>query len=68
MAAGSLEGDAPMEELVDHGLGMEETEQGLQRRPSLRETYHSDSLLAPDADFITGREESSTTIELADQR
>lgn len=55
MAAGSPEGDAHMEELVDHGLGMEETEQGLLRRPSLRETYHSDSLLAPDADFITGR-------------
>lgn len=51
-----------MEELVDHGLGMEETDQGL-RRPSLRETYHSDSLLAPDADFITGREESAATTE-----
>lgn len=47
-----------MEELVDQGLGMEETDQGLLRRPSLRETYHGDSLLAPDADFITGREES----------
>lgn len=65
MAAGSPEGDAHMEELVDHGLGMEETDQGLLRRPSLRETYHSDSLLAPDADFITGREESITNIGLA---
>lgn len=67
MAAGSPEGDAHMEELVDHGLGMEETDQGLLRRPSLRETYHSDSLLAPDADFITGREESVTTMEVADK-
>lgn len=64
MAAGSPEGDAHMEELVDHGLGMEETDQGLLRRPSLRETYHSDSLLAPDADFLTGREESITKIAL----
>lgn len=64
MAAGSPEGDAHMEELVDHGLGMEETDQGLLRRPSLRETYHSDSLLAPDVDFITGREESITKIGL----
>lgn len=58
MAAGSPEGDAHMEELVDQGLGMEETDQGLLRRPSLRETYHSDSLLPPDADFITGRQET----------
>lgn len=43
--------DSPMEELVDQGLGMEET--GL-RRPSFRETYHHDSLLAPDTDFMTG--------------
>ncbi|XP_029705249.1 uncharacterized protein isoform X2 [Takifugu rubripes] len=68
MAAASPEGDAHMEELVDHGLGMEETDQGLLRRPSLRETYHSDSLLAPDADFITGREESITKIGLPDDR
>lgn len=43
--------DSPMEELVDQGLGMEET--GL-RRPSFRETYHHDSLLAPDTDFMIG--------------
>lgn len=57
-----------MEELVDHGLGMEETDQGLLRRPSLRETYRSDSLLAPDSDFITGREESITKIAFPGQR
>lgn len=53
---------------MDHGLGMEETDQGLLRRPSLRESYHSDSLLAPDADFITGREESRTEIALSGKR
>ncbi|XP_056284935.1 uncharacterized protein LOC130203070 [Pseudoliparis swirei] len=47
------EGDAHMEELVDPGLGMEETAHGLQRRPSLKESYHSDSMLAPDTDFMT---------------
>lgn len=67
MAAGSSEEDAHMEELLDQGLGMEETDQGLLRRPSLRESYHSDSLLAPDADFITGREESAT-MEAAEKR
>ena len=55
MAAGSaVGGDALMEELVDQGLGMEETDQGLLRRPSLKESYNSDSLLAPDTDFMTG--------------
>lgn len=62
MAAGSPVGDAHMEELVDHGLGMEETDQSLLRRQSLRETYHSDSLLNPDTDFITGRKESITKV------
>lgn len=54
-----------MEEPLDHGLAMEETDPGLLRRPSLRETYHRDSLLAPDADFITGRREPATTLEVA---
>ena len=55
MAAGTEE--AHMEELVDQGLGMEETaHDSLLRRPSLREIYHSDSLLAPDTDFMTGTE------------
>ncbi|CAB1343195.1 unnamed protein product [Coregonus sp. 'balchen'] len=49
MASGMSMEDSPMEELVDQGLGMEET--GL-RRPSFRETYHHDSLLAPDTDFM----------------
>lgn len=61
MAAGTPEGDAHMEELLDQGLGMEETDHGLLRRPSLKENYHRDSLLAPDADFMTGREPSRVT-------
>lgn len=61
MAAGTSEGDAHMEEMVDQGLGMEETDQGLPRRPSLKENYHSDSLLAPDTDFMTGTELSQLT-------
>lgn len=56
MAAGTTQGDTHMEELVDQGLGMEETGHDLLQRPSLRESYHSDSLLAPDTDFMTGRE------------
>ncbi|XP_046877330.1 LOW QUALITY PROTEIN: echinoderm microtubule-associated protein-like 4 [Hypomesus transpacificus] len=44
--------DTHMDEAVDQGLGMEETGHGLLRRPSLRETYNSDSLLAPDTDFM----------------
>lgn len=56
MAASTPEGDAHMEELVDQDLGMEETDKGQLRRPSLKENYHRDSLLAPDADFITGRQ------------
>lgn len=54
--SGMEEGDAHMEELVDPGLGMEETAHGLQRRPSLKESYHSDSMLAPDTDFMTGED------------
>lgn len=56
-AMATLEGDAHMDELLlDQGLGMEETDHGLLRRPSLKETYHCDSLLlAPDTDFMTGR-------------
>ncbi|KAG7240257.1 hypothetical protein INR49_027068 [Caranx melampygus] len=53
MAAGTTQGDTHMEELVDQGLGMEETGHDLLRRPSLKESYHSDSLLAPDTDFMT---------------
>lgn len=54
MAAGSTAGDTLMEELVDQGLGMEETAHGLLRRPSLKGIYHSDMLLAPDTDFMAG--------------
>lgn len=56
MSAGTAEEDAHMEELLDQGLGMEETAHSLLRRPSLKESYHCDSLLAPDTDFLTGRE------------
>lgn len=55
MAAGTEDGDAHMEELVDHGLGMEETAHDLLRRPSLKQNYRGDCLLAPDTDFMTGR-------------
>lgn len=54
MAEGTAEGDAHMEELVGHVLGMEETAHGFLRRRSLKESFHSDSLLAPDTDFMTG--------------
>uniref|UniRef100_A0A4W5KUI0 EMAP like 1 n=1 Tax=Hucho hucho TaxID=62062 RepID=A0A4W5KUI0_9TELE len=65
MASGMLMEDSPMEELVDQGLGMEET--GL-RRPSLRETYHHDSLLAPDTDFMTDdRSSAASGIDVADR-
>uniref|UniRef100_A0A8C3A5F1 Echinoderm microtubule-associated protein-like 1 n=1 Tax=Cyclopterus lumpus TaxID=8103 RepID=A0A8C3A5F1_CYCLU len=62
------EGDAHMEELVDQGLGMEETAHGLQRRPSLKESYHSDSLLAPDTDFMTdGRSSAASGLDVGDR-
>ena len=47
--------DTHMDEAVDQGLGMEETGHGLLRSPSLRETYNSDSLLAPATDFMGGQ-------------
>ncbi|XP_037606011.1 echinoderm microtubule-associated protein-like 1 isoform X1 [Sebastes umbrosus] len=68
MAAGIEEGDAHMEELVDQGLGMEETAHGLLRRPSLKESYHSDSLLAPDTDFMTDdRSSAASGLDVADR-
>uniref|UniRef100_A0A3Q3WB53 EMAP like 1 n=1 Tax=Mola mola TaxID=94237 RepID=A0A3Q3WB53_MOLML len=68
MAAGTSEGDAHMEEMVDQGLGMEETDQGLPRRPSLKENYHSDSLLAPDTDFMTDdRSSANSGLDVADR-
>ncbi|CAG5928241.1 unnamed protein product [Menidia menidia] len=68
MATGAVEGDAHMEELVDHGLGMEETAHGLLRRPSLKETYHSDCLLAPDTDFMTDdRSSAASGLDVADR-
>uniref|UniRef100_A0A665WW39 EMAP like 1 n=1 Tax=Echeneis naucrates TaxID=173247 RepID=A0A665WW39_ECHNA len=68
MAAGPKEEDTHMEELVDHGLGMEETAQDLLRKPSLKESYHSDSLLAPDTDFMTDdRSSAASGLDVADR-
>nr|XP_046154752.1 echinoderm microtubule-associated protein-like 1 isoform X2 [Oncorhynchus gorbuscha] len=65
MASGTSMEDSPMEELVDQGLGMEEM---VLRRPSLRETYHHDSLLAPDTDFMTDdRSSAASGIDVADR-
>uniref|UniRef100_A0A3Q1FJN7 Echinoderm microtubule-associated protein-like 1 n=1 Tax=Acanthochromis polyacanthus TaxID=80966 RepID=A0A3Q1FJN7_9TELE len=64
----AAEGDSHMEELVDHGLGMEETAHDLLRRPSLKESYHSDSLLAPDTDFMTDdRSSAASGLDVADR-
>ncbi|XP_067429046.1 echinoderm microtubule-associated protein-like 1 isoform X6 [Thunnus thynnus] len=67
MAAGTAE--AHMEEMVDQGLGMEETaHDSLLRRPSLREIYHSDTLLAPDTDFMTDdRSSAASGLDVADR-
>ncbi|XP_045917169.1 echinoderm microtubule-associated protein-like 1 [Micropterus dolomieu] len=68
MAAGTAEMDTHMEELLDQGLGMEETAHGLLRRPSLKEIYHSDSLLAPDTDFMTDdRSSAASGLDVADR-
>ncbi|XP_029281399.1 echinoderm microtubule-associated protein-like 1 [Cottoperca gobio] len=68
MAAGIEEGDSHMEELVDQGLGMEETARGLLRRPSLKESYHSDSMLAPDTDFMTDdRSSAASGLDVVDR-
>uniref|UniRef100_A0A667ZQU7 EMAP like 1 n=1 Tax=Myripristis murdjan TaxID=586833 RepID=A0A667ZQU7_9TELE len=68
MAAGTAAGDTQMEELVDHGLGMEETAHDLLEKSPLRETYHSDTLLAPDTDFmIDDRSSAASGLEVADR-
>ncbi|XP_019911632.1 echinoderm microtubule-associated protein-like 1 isoform X2 [Esox lucius] len=65
MASGTSMEDSPMEELVDQGLGMEET--GL-RRSSLRGTSRQDSLLAPDTDFMTDdRSSAASGVDVADR-
>ncbi|XP_057678382.1 echinoderm microtubule-associated protein-like 1 isoform X2 [Corythoichthys intestinalis] len=65
MAAATSEGD--LEELVDPGLGMEEESGGL-KRGSLRGSYHSDSLLAPDGDSLTdGRSSAASNLDVADR-
>ncbi|XP_072218814.1 uncharacterized protein [Leuresthes tenuis] len=68
MAAGTMEGDTNMEELVDHGLGMEETSHGLLRRPSLKGSYQGDCLLAPDTDFMTdGCSSAASGLDVVDR-
>ncbi|XP_032398897.1 echinoderm microtubule-associated protein-like 1 isoform X4 [Etheostoma spectabile] len=68
MAAGIEEGHTHMEELVDQGLGMEETAHDLLRRPSLKENYNSDCLLAPDTDFMTDdRSSAASGLDVADR-
>ncbi|XP_028461819.1 echinoderm microtubule-associated protein-like 1 [Perca flavescens] len=68
MAAGVEEGHTHMEELVDQGLGMEETAHGLLGRPSLKENYNSDCLLAPDTDFMTDdRSSAASGLDVADR-
>ncbi|XP_031166412.1 echinoderm microtubule-associated protein-like 1 isoform X6 [Sander lucioperca] len=68
MAAGVEEGHTHMEELVDQGLGMEETGHGLLGRPSLKENYNSDCLLAPDTDFMTDdRSSAASGLDVADR-
>ncbi|XP_034555690.1 echinoderm microtubule-associated protein-like 1 isoform X2 [Notolabrus celidotus] len=68
MAAGTVEGDEHMDELLDQGLGMEETGHDLLRRPSLKESYHCDSLLAPDTDFMTDdRSSAASGLDIADR-
>ncbi|KAM6915625.1 echinoderm microtubule-associated protein-like 1 isoform 2-T2 [Xenentodon cancila] len=57
-----------MDELVDHGLGMEEMTHSLAGRPSLKDSYHSDSLLAPDTDFMTDdRSSAASGLDVADR-
>uniref|UniRef100_A0A3Q2ZDY4 Echinoderm microtubule-associated protein-like 1 n=1 Tax=Hippocampus comes TaxID=109280 RepID=A0A3Q2ZDY4_HIPCM len=66
MAAGMAKGD--LEELVDPGLGMEEDPGALLKRGSLKEGYHSDSLLAPDADSMTdGRSSAASNLDVVDR-
>ncbi|XP_047428974.1 echinoderm microtubule-associated protein-like 4 isoform X2 [Mugil cephalus] len=68
MAAGTEDGDEHMEELVDHGLGMEETAHDLLRRPSLKQNYRGDCLLATDTDFMTDdRSSAASGLDVADR-
>ncbi|XP_061609130.1 echinoderm microtubule-associated protein-like 1 isoform X2 [Phyllopteryx taeniolatus] len=66
MASDTAVGDS--EELVDPGLGMEEDPGALLNKGSLKESYHSDSLLAPDADSMTdGRSSAASNLDVADR-
>ncbi|KAF7231291.1 echinoderm microtubule-associated protein-like 1 isoform X4 [Nothobranchius furzeri] len=55
----AAEGDTNMEEMLDQDVGMEV--RGLLRRPSLKESYHGEALLAPDTDFMTDDRSSATS-------
>ncbi|XP_015249992.1 PREDICTED: endochitinase A1-like [Cyprinodon variegatus] len=58
----TAEGDAHMEEMDNHSLQMEETAQSLLRRPSLKESYHSDT------DFMTDdRSSAASGLDVADR-
>ncbi|XP_034017640.1 echinoderm microtubule-associated protein-like 1 [Thalassophryne amazonica] len=53
--------EAHLEELVNQGLSVEEVVHSLLRTSSLKESCHSDSLLAPDTDFMTDDRSSAAS-------
>ncbi|XP_024146906.1 uncharacterized protein LOC112157991 isoform X2 [Oryzias melastigma] len=60
------EAEALMEEQVDQG--MEEAAHSFLERPSPKESFNSDSLLAPDADFMTDdRSSAASGLDVADR-
>ncbi|CAL8313261.1 unnamed protein product [Lota lota] len=62
------QGGTHLGELVDQGLGMMEEETGLLGRASLRGSFHSDSLLAPDTDFMTDdRSSAASGLDVVDR-
>uniref|UniRef100_A0A3P9JHC4 EMAP like 1 n=1 Tax=Oryzias latipes TaxID=8090 RepID=A0A3P9JHC4_ORYLA len=62
------EAEAHMEEQVDQGLGMEEGPHGFPERPSPKESFNSDSLLAPDTDFMTDdRSSAASGLDVVDR-
>ncbi|CAL8394519.1 unnamed protein product [Arctogadus glacialis] len=61
-------GGTPLEELVDQGLGMMEEETGPMGGASHRGSFHSDSLLAPDTDFMTDdRSSAASGLDVVDR-
>uniref|UniRef100_A0A3P9LMB8 EMAP like 1 n=1 Tax=Oryzias latipes TaxID=8090 RepID=A0A3P9LMB8_ORYLA len=62
------EAEAHMEEQVDQSLGMEEGAHGFPERPSPKESFNSDSLLAPDTDFMTDdRSSAASGLDVVDR-